>query len=165
MSMMPNDYLREVSSAVGVASAADIFTWTPGGPVEIHRVALIAATSAGVDLATATSSFTIRVDQQVKASANDAGYTRTSGALGTINFTTSAQLGVAGAGIYTETSSPVVLKAGEQAIFAVTSAASAASTVHCVVEYRSLPWTGHGRPTSEPGDGTPSGNIITMTKV
>lgn len=163
MGMLIGDYDREISAAVGMASAADVYTFFPGGPVEIVRFGIIAATSSGF-IATATSSFSLVGDTMTKTSAT-AGYTRTSAGVGTMTTTTSVATGQSGNGVYTDTSSPIHLDVGEHAIFQVTGVSSAGATARVFVEFRHLPWQGHGRPTTVPGDGTPSGNIVNMTKV
>ena len=91
-------------------------------------------------------------------------YTQNSAAIGTLSFTASAELGAVGAGIYVE-GSEVTLAAGEAVHFEVTGAASAASQGICFIEYRDLPWQGHARPTTAPGDGAVAGNIINMLEV
>ncbi len=164
MSYEVGKYDRVVSDSIGVASAADVYTWMPGGPVEIYRTGIIATTSAGVDLASATSSFTMGVDLFTKSSAGS-GWTRTTAGVASLNFTTSATMGINGKGIYADVTSPIAVDIGEQVTFAVSSAASAASTVRCFVEYRDLPAQGRARPSSAPGDGTTTDAYINMTKV
>ena len=115
-------------------------------------------------MAAATSSFTISCDLYTKASAG-AGWTLTSGAVATLNTTASADLGVNGKGIFADTTSPVTVKPGERVVMAVTSVATAGATGFAFIEYRDLPFQGRGRPTTVPGDGTPSGLIDNMTEV
>lgn len=162
MGMLIHDYRRDISDAVGMASAADVYTWYPGGPCEIVRFGVIAITSAGF-IATGTSAFTIVGDLLSKASAG-AGYTRGTADVGTLTATAVADIQFAGSGVYTDTSSPINVDMGEGVIFQVTGAASAGATARVFIEYRDLPWQGHGRPTTVPGDGATSGSIANMTK-
>ena len=164
MGMLMHDYRRDVSDSVGMASAADVYTWYPGGPCEVVRFGIIATTSSGF-IATAASSFTMVGDLLSKASAKDAGYTRGDADVGTLNSTSSADTGYAGNVVYTDCSSPINVDVGEGIIFQVTSVASAGATARVFVEYRDLPWQGYGRPTSAPGDGAGSGSIQNTTKV
>ncbi len=164
MGNLSGDYSRDISEAVGMASAADVYTWYPGGPAEVVRFGIIAITSSGF-IATATSSFTLVGDLLSKASAKDAGYTRGAADVGTLNATTDAATGFAGNVVYTDTTSPIAVDAGEGVIFQVTGVSSAGATARVFVEYRDLPWQSHGRPTTIPGDGAPSGEIANATKV
>lgn len=165
MGMLISDHRRAESGAVGVASAADAWIYYPGGPIEVKRAGLIATTSAGINLATATSSFSVAVHHLAKTSGRTATYTQNAASIGTITFTTSAECGAVGAGLYVDTSSEITVAAGEAIVFEVTGAASAASQANLFVEFRDLPFTEFGRPTSAPGDGAVAGNIINMLKV
>lgn len=164
MGMLISDYRRDTSDSVGMASAADVYTWYPGGPCEVVRFGIIATTSSGF-LATATSSFTLVGDLLSKATNKTAGYTRGAADVGTMTTTDSADTAFAGNVVYTDTSVAINVDVGEGIVFEVTGAASAGSTARVFVEYRDLPWQGHGRPTTVPGDGATAGSIANSTKV
>ena len=176
MGMLIMDYTRKVlhpivaASAIGLGStdiysmgSAMTFDFCPGGPVEVVRLGVISQTTTFMQ--TATSVFTVRGDLHSRVSAT--GYTVTTGAM-VITSESSAELGQPGNGVYVNASaSPIKMLAGDKMTFALTTNgfATAGASGTLFIEYRDMPWQGHGRPTTVPGDGAGAGDIANMTNV
>lgn len=166
--MLISDYRRVIvlpSGAPEGLASATTNTFSPGGPVDVMRIGVIADSDDFFQ--TGTSLFEMQCDLYTKASGAAAGYTITT-ARETVQTGTATDLAFGGNGIYVDVSAaPISMKAGEKIVCRISAGgASSAGTLGSIfIEFRDMAWQGHAAPTSAPGDGAGAGDIVNMTKV
>ncbi len=143
-----------VSAQVSMTSLADVYTLTPGKPINIVRWGIIA--DALIDVG---AGLTVKADHRIDAG-TDTG--RTDGTVGDITVTADI---LQGDGVYTEDVSgaadktPFEVDPGEEVVFEVTDIADTAGTGMIFVEYEELPFVGDANATA----GSFSNRIGNMT--